>query len=178
MFGRRDSDWMKETVRGMKDRDSGSREWKEGRERHLMEKHRDVKRNTQRKSYSVRRDTKRGVVIQPPLNIDCIRWDVCNLPFKDESVDVIATDLPFGVRMGSKKNNIQLYPGALQEMARVCRLKTGRACLITSDKKCINQIRIRSEPVNLMRLKKALNSQLMQILQVYADTPAIKMDPQ
>ncbi|XP_052779120.1 tRNA (guanine(6)-N2)-methyltransferase THUMP3-like [Mya arenaria] len=71
------------------------------------------------------------------LPVDSIRWDVCNLPLRDNSVDVFITDLPFGVRMGHKVDNWRLYPGALLEMARVVSPNTGRCCLLTEDKKCM-----------------------------------------
>ncbi|XP_063147693.1 tRNA (guanine(6)-N2)-methyltransferase THUMP3 [Candoia aspera] len=68
--------------------------------------------------------------------IDTIQWDSCNLPLRTSSVDVIVTDLPFGKRMGSKKKNWDLYPSSLMEMARICRPRTGRAVLLTEDRKC------------------------------------------
>ncbi|XP_052285877.1 tRNA (guanine(6)-N2)-methyltransferase THUMP3-like isoform X2 [Dreissena polymorpha] len=69
--------------------------------------------------------------------VDAIRWDVCNLPLRDKSVDVFITDLPFGVRMGHKVENWRLYPGALLEMARVVQPESGRCCLLTEDQKCL-----------------------------------------
>ncbi|KTG46251.1 hypothetical protein cypCar_00003857 [Cyprinus carpio] len=38
--------------------------------------------------------------------------------------------------MGSKKKNWELYPLCLREMARVCKPGTGKAVLLTQDKKC------------------------------------------
>ncbi|XP_066101029.1 tRNA (guanine(6)-N2)-methyltransferase THUMP3 isoform X4 [Saccopteryx bilineata] len=70
------------------------------------------------------------------LPIDTIQWDSCSLPLRTGSVDVIVTDMPFGKRMGSKKRNWNLYPACLMEMSRVCRPGTGRAALLTQDKKC------------------------------------------
>ncbi|XP_062593310.1 tRNA (guanine(6)-N2)-methyltransferase THUMP3-like [Saccostrea cucullata] len=74
-----------------------------------------------------------------PISLDVVRWDVTKLPLKTESMDVVITDLPFGIRSGSKMNNWKLYPNTLMEMARVCRVEKGRACLLTQDKKCINK---------------------------------------
>uniref|UniRef100_A0A8D0DK73 THUMP domain containing 3 n=1 Tax=Salvator merianae TaxID=96440 RepID=A0A8D0DK73_SALMN len=68
--------------------------------------------------------------------IDSIQWDICNLPLRTGSVDVIVTDMPFGKRIGSKKKNWDLYPSCLMEMSRICRPRTGRAVLLTQDKKC------------------------------------------
>ncbi|XP_061186507.1 tRNA (guanine(6)-N2)-methyltransferase THUMP3-like [Saccostrea echinata] len=74
-----------------------------------------------------------------PISLDVVRWDVTKLPLKTESMDVFITDLPFGIRSGSKMNNWKLYPNTLMEMARACRVERGRACLLTQDKKCINK---------------------------------------
>ncbi|CAO2606116.1 tRNA (guanine(6)-N2)-methyltransferase THUMP3 [Lemmus lemmus] len=73
------------------------------------------------------------------LPIDAVQWDICNLPLRTASVDVIVTDMPFGKRMGSKKRNWNLYPACLREMSRVCRPGTGRAVLLTQDKKCFTK---------------------------------------
>ncbi|KAM7402070.1 hypothetical protein PAMP_017340 [Pampus punctatissimus] len=73
------------------------------------------------------------------LPIDTVQWDLCNLPIRTSSVDIIITDMPFGKRMGSKKNNWDLYPSCLREMARVCRPGSGKAVLLTQDKKCFGK---------------------------------------
>ncbi|XP_056607430.1 THUMP domain-containing protein 3 [Triplophysa dalaica] len=73
------------------------------------------------------------------LPIDIIQWDLCNLSVRSSSVDIIITDMPFGKRMGSRKKNWELYPLCLREMARVCRPDTGRAVLLTQDKKCFTK---------------------------------------
>nr|XP_006132876.1 THUMP domain-containing protein 3 [Pelodiscus sinensis]XP_006132877.1 THUMP domain-containing protein 3 [Pelodiscus sinensis]XP_006132878.1 THUMP domain-containing protein 3 [Pelodiscus sinensis]XP_006132879.1 THUMP domain-containing protein 3 [Pelodiscus sinensis] len=70
------------------------------------------------------------------MPIDAIQWDICNLPLRTSSVDVIVTDMPFGKRIGSKKKNWDLYPACLMEMSRICRPGTGRAVLLTQDRKC------------------------------------------
>ncbi|CAB1417898.1 unnamed protein product [Pleuronectes platessa] len=73
------------------------------------------------------------------LPIDTVQWDLCNLPMRTSSVDIIITDMPFGKRMGSRKKNWDLYPSCLREMARVCRPGTGKAVLLTQDKKCFSK---------------------------------------
>ncbi|XP_022058861.1 THUMP domain-containing protein 3 [Acanthochromis polyacanthus] len=75
----------------------------------------------------------------PGLPIDTVQWDLCNLPIRTSSVDIIITDMPFGKRMGSKKKNWDLYPSCLREMARVCRPGSGKAVLLTQDKKCFSK---------------------------------------
>ncbi|XP_071082717.1 tRNA (guanine(6)-N(2))-methyltransferase THUMP3-like [Haliotis cracherodii] len=79
-------------------------------------------------------DNKRSIAV------DAGYWDVTYLPFRESSVDVFITDLPFGKRMGSRYNNLKLYPEALIEMARVCRPGSGRVCLLTQDKKCMIRV--------------------------------------
>uniref|UniRef100_A0A8D3C979 THUMP domain containing 3 n=1 Tax=Scophthalmus maximus TaxID=52904 RepID=A0A8D3C979_SCOMX len=73
------------------------------------------------------------------LPIDTVQWDLCNLPIRTSSVDIIITDMPFGKRMGSRKKNWDLYPSCLREMARVCRPGSGKAVLLTQDKKCFSK---------------------------------------
>ncbi|XP_030062941.1 tRNA (guanine(6)-N(2))-methyltransferase THUMP3 isoform X2 [Microcaecilia unicolor] len=70
------------------------------------------------------------------LAVDAVHWDIFNLPLRTSSVDIIVTDMPFGKRIGSKRKNWDLYPACLREMSRVCRPGTGRAVLLTHDKKC------------------------------------------
>ncbi|NXU53603.1 THUM3 protein, partial [Turnix velox] len=70
------------------------------------------------------------------IPLDIIQWDICNLPLRTGSVDVIVSDMPFGKRIGSKKKNWDLYPACLMEMGRICTPGTGRAALLTQDKKC------------------------------------------
>uniref|UniRef100_A0A665VT47 THUMP domain-containing protein n=1 Tax=Echeneis naucrates TaxID=173247 RepID=A0A665VT47_ECHNA len=73
------------------------------------------------------------------LPIDTVQWDLCSLPIRTSSVDIIITDMPFGKRMGSRKKNWDLYPSCLREMARVCRPGSGKAVLLTQDKKCFSK---------------------------------------
>ncbi|XP_061544214.1 THUMP domain-containing protein 3 isoform X2 [Phycodurus eques] len=75
----------------------------------------------------------------PGLPIDTVRWDLASLPMRSSSVDIIITDMPFGKRMGSRKKNWDLYPSCLREMARVCRPASGKAVLLTQDKKCFSK---------------------------------------
>ena len=94
-----------------------------------------------------------GNAIKTP--IDIFRWDVKALPLKSETIDVFVTDLPFGKRLGSKMDNRSLYPSMVMEMARVCRRCTGRACLLTNDKRSIlNSI---SAAAKFWNLKKTYN---------------------
>lgn len=46
----------------------------------------------------------------------------------------------FCYRMGSRKNNWDLYPPCLREMARVSRPGSGKAVILTQDKKCFQKV--------------------------------------
>lgn len=72
---------------------------------------------------------------KPPSDI--LQLDVTSLPFRTNSIDVFVSDLPFGRRHGSKKNNRTLYPALMRELARASRVGTGRAVLLTQDIKGI-----------------------------------------
>ena len=73
-------------------------------------------------------------VFEGKLQADSLQWDATRIPLRDNSVDVLISDLPFGKRSGSKADNRVLYPNVLNSMARVVRPKTGRAVLLTQDK--------------------------------------------
>ncbi|XP_060076883.1 tRNA (guanine(6)-N2)-methyltransferase THUMP3-like [Ylistrum balloti] len=70
---------------------------------------------------------------------DLMHWNAKKLPLRNSCVDVFISDLPFGVRMGSFAKNWKLYADSMEEMARVCTPKTGRAVLLTQDQKCIHK---------------------------------------
>jgi len=85
------------------------------------------------RAYNLKRATKED---RPGISVDVFQWNTCSLPLSTNSVDVFISDLPFGKRSGSRLTNWQLYPSILTELARVCKLGTGRACLLTHDKRC------------------------------------------
>lgn len=68
-------------------------------------------------------------------NIELFAWDAEKLPLKTFSVDCFVTDLPFGKRIGSQSDNRQLYLKVLKEMARALKLSSGRAVLLTYDRR-------------------------------------------
>ena len=94
-----------------------------------------------------------GSTLKAP--VDVFRWDVRKLPLKTNTVDVFVTDLPFGKRLGSKLDNRLLYPAMLVELARVCKVKMGRACLLTNDRRSISMAI--SDASHLWLLKRTLN---------------------
>ncbi|KAG7494870.1 THUMP domain-containing protein 3 [Solea senegalensis] len=93
-----------------------------------------VKRTVNNVCHIQKRRAEKGSVSALP--IDTVQWDLCSLPIRTSSVDIIITDMPFGKRIGSRKKNWDLYPSCLREMARVCRPGSGKAVLLTQDKKC------------------------------------------
>ena len=68
--------------------------------------------------------------------MNVLSWDVYHLPLRTASIDCLVTDLPFGKKIGSRERNLFLYPKALSEMARVCRLN-GKAVLLTQHKQAM-----------------------------------------
>ncbi|CAH1779600.1 unnamed protein product [Owenia fusiformis] len=76
---------------------------------------------------------------KPKIDIQVFQWNTCSLPLQDNYVDVFVTDLPFGRRSGSKADNRKLYPDVLRELARVSKRSTGRACILTQDKRTIQR---------------------------------------
>merc|ERR1719516_292013 len=75
---------------------------------------------------------KNNLRIQP--SADFFQWDCLYPCLKNNSVDVVISDLPFGKRSGSKADNRVLYPATLLAMARLVKPDTGRAVLLTQDK--------------------------------------------
>ncbi|KRY70818.1 THUMP domain-containing protein 3 [Trichinella pseudospiralis] len=67
------------------------------------------------------------------------RWNATKLPLTTASIDCIVTDLPYGRRSGSVRSNQTLYPALLNEFARVLKIGTGRACLVTNDKSTLTR---------------------------------------
>lgn len=64
--------------------------------------------------------------------LDIRRWDARELPLEDNSVDKVATNLPFGKQITSGGGPAKLYPPVLAELARVVR-PGGRIVLLSSE---------------------------------------------
>eukprot|EP00042_Codosiga_hollandica_P037036 m.288200 g.288200 ORF g.288200 m.288200 type:complete len:296 (+) comp55035_c0_seq11:609-1496(+) len=71
--------------------------------------------------------------------LDCLRFNACQLPLRSGCVDAIVSDMPFGKRSGSRFSNWALYKDALAEFSRVCHPLTGRLVLLTGDKRAMGQ---------------------------------------
>lgn len=74
---------------------------------------------------------------QGPVSI--ILADAQKLPLRPQSVDVVVSDLPFGMRMGSVNANKSLYPALFKQMER-CLRSGGRAVLMTMAKAVIKKV--------------------------------------
>lgn len=74
---------------------------------------------------------------QGPLSI--ILADAQKLPLRPQCVDVVISDLPFGMRMGSVSANKSLYPALFKQMERFLR-SGGRAVLLTMAKTVIKKV--------------------------------------
>ena len=70
--------------------------------------------------------------------IDLVHWNVQQLPLKDSCVDIVITDMPFGKRSGRMIDNRILYKQFLVELGRVVKPSTGRAVLLTYDRRSFN----------------------------------------
>ncbi|XP_039277250.1 THUMP domain-containing protein 3-like [Nilaparvata lugens] len=79
-------------------------------------------------------------VYNKPLPLDVFQWDAARLPLRSASVDIFTTDLPFGKRSGRKIDNVPLYRRVLNELTRVVRLESGRAVLMTHDRKAFTKV--------------------------------------
>ncbi|OZJ03281.1 hypothetical protein BZG36_03744 [Bifiguratus adelaidae] len=76
-------------------------------------------------------------------NTDVLNADGRALPYRNNSIDIVLTDLPWGRREGSFTQIGKLYPKLLRELHRICRQPTGSrqakpsAYLITQGRKLL-----------------------------------------
>lgn len=71
--------------------------------------------------------------------VEVILCDAQKLALRPQCVDVIISDLPFGMRMGSISANKSLYPALFKQMERILR-SGGRAILLTMAKTIIKKV--------------------------------------
>eukprot|EP01103_Thecamoeba_quadrilineata_P006653 TRINITY_DN1637_c0_g1_i1.p1 TRINITY_DN1637_c0_g1~~TRINITY_DN1637_c0_g1_i1.p1 ORF type:complete len:264 (-),score=35.41 TRINITY_DN1637_c0_g1_i1:119-910(-) len=70
--------------------------------------------------------------------INCCKWDGTCLPLKDQQIDLIVSDLPFGKKHGSHAENRKMYPLFLEECARVLKFR-GVAVLLSLETKLMDR---------------------------------------
>jgi SAM-dependent methyltransferase len=80
---------------------------------------------------------------------DLARCDIAHLPFRDGSIDVLLTDLPYGNRGGSIRAAAALPAPLLREASRIVRPGTGRIVLFGNRAKPIAQA-LMSDPSLLL----------------------------
>lgn len=91
-------------------------------------------------------------------------WDATSLPLRTGLLDVIVTNLPFGVQMGSHASNQLLYASFFREMVRTLR-PGGRAVLLSSEKELVRD-RLQRHP-ELVREQELLIGVLGQAARIY-----------
>jgi 23S rRNA G2445 N2-methylase RlmL len=67
-------------------------------------------------------------------------WDARHLPIGPGSLDVVVSNLPFGIQIGSHDDNTELYERLLMELGRTLRIGAGRAVLLTSEKELMRTL--------------------------------------
>jgi len=67
-----------------------------------------------------------------PSSFAVARWDARQLPLRDDSIDHVVCNLPFGIQLGQPEEIGPLYEDLLAEFHRVLK-RQGRAVLLASD---------------------------------------------
>ncbi|KAI1307880.1 THUMP domain-containing protein 3 [Mortierella claussenii] len=65
--------------------------------------------------------------------------DVRSLPWRSGTVDLIVSDLPWGLRENSHVYNCKLYPKIIREIIRLLKVN-GRAVLVTGERKLLQRV--------------------------------------
>jgi 23S rRNA G2445 N2-methylase RlmL len=73
--------------------------------------------------------------------IELREWDAQALPLEDRSVDKIITNLPWGRKVGSSRENPKLYARALDELLRVLKPR-GTIVLLTAETRLMRSLMI------------------------------------
>lgn len=74
--------------------------------------------------------------LQGAHHVYLYEWDATSMTIEDNSVTIVAANLPFGRRNGSHEANVHLYPELFKEIMRVLRVG-GRAVLLTQEVKLL-----------------------------------------
>jgi tRNA (guanine6-N2)-methyltransferase len=87
--------------------------------------------------------------------IEVYDWNAVSLGLENSSVDTIVSDLPFGYSVGSKEENISLYPLILKELSRVA--KDECRCLLLSHDSVSMNTALRENPGWELKRKLRIN---------------------
>jgi tRNA (guanine6-N2)-methyltransferase len=71
--------------------------------------------------------------------VELLEADAIQLPFAENSFDVVTADIPWGDAIGSHEGNAKLYPAFLQEIARVT-TKDARLVILTHELKLFEKV--------------------------------------
>jgi tRNA (guanine6-N2)-methyltransferase len=71
--------------------------------------------------------------------IELRAWDATVLPLADASVDKIVTNLPWGIRHGSHRENRRLYPRLIAELSRVLK-PGGMMVILTAERRLMRDV--------------------------------------
>lgn len=69
----------------------------------------------------------------PEDRYNIVRSDINDVKFRKQNIDVILSNLPFGIRVGNHEENISAYQG-LEKLARIVLRKKGKLILLTQEK--------------------------------------------
>lgn len=98
-------------------------------------------------------------------------WDARKLPLKNNSVDKVVCNLPFGRQIGSHQENQELYFAVTKELIRVLKPK-GKAVLLTSEWKLMNNVISQNKNLKLLKSYK-----LVEVLGCQADIFVLQNEP-
>ncbi len=88
--------------------------------------------------------------------IDLMLWNASTMPIKDQSVDKLVSNLPFGKLSGSHTENQYLYAIFFREMKRIMKIGS-RAVLLTTERDLMRDIVSRHRDV---KIEKQVNVEL------------------
>lgn len=71
--------------------------------------------------------------------IDLHQWDATAIPLADHSISAIVTNLPWGIRFGSHRENRHLYPRVLAEFFRLL-APGGRIVFLTGETRLVREL--------------------------------------
>ena len=83
-------------------------------------------------------------------SVDLAMWNVSAIALKDNTVDRIVCNLPFGKQMRSRLGNQRLYANFFREAARISR-PGGRAVVLTSERELASELIYRHPSIDMER---------------------------
>jgi len=102
-------------------------------------------------------DVEESVVRAARSNVDTSRrsvdlavWNVSAIPLKDNTVDRIVCNLPFGKQTRSSFGNQKLYANFFREAARISR-PGGKAVVLTSERELVSELIRKHSSINMER---------------------------